>query len=124
MQLKAREAADEQIALPPGQTVAGVEHHARQRDRRDPDGDGLLHSFAIPDRRDRVAGVLASKRHQRPTVVLAGLNQIELVAALRTLLSLPELTGCRMEAQALNVAMAVAVGLGLKSGASDKRLVH
>ncbi len=51
------QAADEHVALPPGEDVAGVERQPRQRNRRNPGDDGLLEGGRdrIGDARPHVA---------------------------------------------------------------------
>ena len=73
--------------------------------------------------RNQRARVVAAHRHERPTVVVAGQQDVDLVAAHRPDLGLPELAGVGMEREAVTVAMAVREYFGLRAGAADERVV-
>src|SRR6185503_2162569 len=85
------QAADEHVTLPRGQLVAGVEREARDRDRRSPIDDRRLEALVRRQLRLPRAGIRAAVAHERPAVVLAGANDVELVAAVRPVLALPDL---------------------------------
>ena len=88
--LAGAQAADEHVALPLRQLVARVEREARDRDRRRPVDDRRLEAFVRRQLRLPRAGVGAAVAHERPAVVLAGADDVELVAAVRAVLALPE----------------------------------
>ncbi len=73
-----------------------IEGHAGRRDHRRPLVDRVLEArrvgFAAADRR---AAIVHAERDDRPAVVLAGLGDVQLVAAARAVLDLPELAGLR-----------------------------
>ena len=88
--------ADEQVSLPLGEVVAGVERQTGWSDRRPPH---QFRSFELraPRRvRDRRTPVLAAVGGQRPPVVIARLDDVGFVSALHAVLGYPELTGLRM----------------------------
>src|SRR5690606_8379574 len=69
------------------------------------------------------ARVIAALRDERPTVVGAGLQDVDLVAAQGADLHLPELARLGMEAQTEAVAVPIREYLGSRAGAADKRVV-
>ena len=102
-----------------GILVAGVEHDAARRDGRRVVDDRLLHArlAALGD-----AGLHAHRDHA-PAVVLARLDDVDLVAALRAVLRLPQLAADRIPRQALRIAMAVAPDRRQRAGLADERVV-
>src|SRR6185503_1385723 len=119
-----RHAADEDVALPVRELVARVQHEARDADRRHEERLRLLHSFLVAGRVDLGAErVVRAVTDDGPAVVLALLDDVELVAALRTVLALPERVGGPVEVEALRIAMAVTPDLGQRAGAADERVV-
>ncbi len=120
----ARHAADEQVAAPLGETVARVDHQSGDADRRHPHLRGLLHAFTVRAGVDGETGlVVHAETDDRPSVVPAWLNAIELVASLRTVLVGPDVAGLRMDGEPLHVAMSVAPDLRPRAGAVDERIV-
>ena len=77
------------------QLVAGVDRQARGRDRRHPVDDGVLEAFAREAFRLPRPRIRAARADERPAVVRAGLQDVDLVAAVRAVLALPELAGRR-----------------------------
>ena len=92
---------DKDIALPLRQLVARVERHPRHGDRRHPEHD--WHFEALVSRglavlpRSRIRAAVA---HDRPAVVRAGLQDVDLVAAVGAVLVLPHLASAGMHGQA------------------------
>src|SRR5437899_10588976 len=92
LQLCSDETAQEQAPLPRCKPVAGVEGHARQRDGRSPEQHGLLHARLRRLVRHRAclagptAALRTAERNDRPTVVLAGPDDVDLVTTLRPVL--------------------------------------
>ena len=72
---------------------------------------------------DRTTIVFASERDGRPPVVQAALDDVDLIATEWAVLGLPELTGRRIEREAVRVAMPVAPDLGTCTGTTDERIV-
>src|SRR5690606_39962292 len=98
--------ADEQPAAPRGERIARVPLRAGRRDDGVPVVDRLLVARALGLRRlDRPARVLLAVRDERPAVILAGLDQVQLVAAARPVLDGPE-PALQVERHRLEVAMA------------------
>src|SRR5690606_6094103 len=85
----------EQIAAPCREPVPGVEQHARSGDRRHPEQLRLPRAF-LP-RTLLAAVVLAAVGHDGPAVVLARRDDVHLVAAVRSVLELPQLRGIRTD---------------------------
>src|SRR5690606_5645134 len=87
----------------------------------------LLHAFGAGVRGDLVAVVVDAVGHHRPTVVAAGADDVELVAATRSVLGGPDAPGVRIQGQALGVAMADAVDRGQRAlhgeGVAGRRAV-
>ena len=110
------ERADEQAALPAREQVAGVERHAGGRDRRRPVLHRLLHAGLRACRRRSAAAIIDAVADHRPAVVLARLDDVDLVAALRAVLLLPELAVGGIEGEALRVAVAIGPDLGQRAG--------
>src|SRR5690606_31234497 len=69
---------------------------------------------------ERVVGAVAD---HGPAVVLALLDEVELVAALRAVLRLPERVRLGVPNETLRVAVAVAPDLRQRAGAADERIV-
>src|SRR6187399_747601 len=97
--------ADEDIALPLGQLVAGVEGHARHGNGRRPVDERILDAVLAEFLRLPRSGIGAAETDDRPAVVATGTDDVDLVAAVRTVFVLPELSGCRMNRQAERIAM-------------------
>src|SRR5688572_28762097 len=76
---------------------------------------------AMDDQAGRVVDAIAD---DRPAVVLALLDAIQLVAALRPMLVRPQVAGLRVDDEALRVAMAVAPDLRARALATDERVVR
>ena len=112
--------ADEDIALPLRESVAGVERHAGDRDRRHPVDERRLEarvSRALDLPRPRIGAAVA---HERPSVVGAGLEDVDLVAAVRAVLVEPHLAGARMHRQPERAAVSERVDLRLCAGACPR----
>src|SRR5712691_1022809 len=118
-----RQRADEQVAAPGREQVAGVESHSGRRDRRHPIPDRLLHAFLLCALVNLGAAVVDAEADHRPAVVLAGLQDVDLVAAARSVLVLPDLVGRGMAGEALRVAMSVTPDFGLGARLADERIV-
>src|SRR5207247_1173898 len=69
------------------------------------------------------ARVRAAVTHERPAVVATGLDDIDLVAAIRAVLVLPHLSSSRMDGESDRVPMAERVHLGLVPGLSDEWII-
>jgi hypothetical protein len=66
---------------------------------------------------DRLARVVASVADHREAVVSPLLDRVDLVAASRTVLARPQLSGARMNRHSLHVSEAERVDLGVRAGA-------
>src|SRR6187549_2963955 len=113
--------AEERVVLPALELVAGVENETRRADRRHPEHPRVVHARLRP--RNRRPGVVATGRGERPAVVVARLEDVDLVAAERPDLGFPELTGHGVVREAVYVAVAEGVDLGQRALASDEGIV-
>src|SRR5215813_6452408 len=104
---------DEQVAAPGRKQVAGVKSHAGRSDRRHPVLDRLLHPLLVCALVNPGAIVVDAVADHRPAVVLARLGNVDLVAAARAMLVLPQLPGLGIERRALRIAVAIAPDLRL-----------
>src|SRR5262244_578405 len=116
--------ADEQVAAPGRQQTAGVERHPGRRDRGHPVLERLLHALLVRALVDPGAVVVDAVADHWPAVVLAFLDDVDLVAAARPVLVLPRLAGGGMEREPLCIAVAVAPDLRLGAGAADEGIVR
>src|SRR5690606_7159377 len=106
-QTRARHAANEHAVLPAREQVAGVPLHPGRRDHRTP-GAARLH-VAVRGRGragDRIPAILDTVRLHGPAVVLAGADEVELVASARPMLDQPEAV-LRVERERLDVPVPV-----------------
>ena len=70
----------------------------------------------------RLAAV--ARHYDRPSVVPARLDAIELVAALRAMFVRPDVAGLRMNREPLHVAVSVTPDLRPRAGAAHERVVR
>src|SRR5438128_9090896 len=103
MNLRALQPADKNVALQPQKLVPRVNDHAPRHDVRIPEQERLLHAGRAGFRQLRpgaalyeISRVRPAVRDHGPAVVLPGLDDVDLVAALRTVLRIPKLAGLRM----------------------------
>src|SRR5215471_6388023 len=82
-------AADEDIVLPVGKLIAGVKGHAGNRDCGNPEDQRRFHSFLPGDLTDARAKVEPSETHHWPSVILAGLENIDLIATIGAVFAFP-----------------------------------
>src|SRR3954447_12991051 len=86
----AGQAADEDARFPLWKQIAAIKREARWRDDRIPVITRLLQPFLLDDAlADLCARVVDAMHDHGPPVVLALLNQIELVSAARTMFGFP-----------------------------------
>src|SRR5262245_32622125 len=95
--------------------IARVKRHARQSDRWQPHHLRILHADARRPYGNAWSKVVAPIADERPPVVLPCAEDVELVAPTRTLLCLPDLTGFRVHAETVAVAMTQRVDGGFIS---------
>lgn len=113
------EASDEGIARPAGKQAALVDDHAGRGDDGDPEGLGRGDIRARAVLGDLPAVVVAALGHERPAVVGARLDQVELVAAHGAHLDLPE-AALRVPVDAQRVAVAQRPDLRLHGALAGK----
>src|ERR1700730_3111162 len=116
--------AHEQVVLPRRKLVAGVERQPRWRNRRHPEDGRLLHPILVHLLVDARAQIEPAEADERPAVVLAWLEDVDLIATVRAILALPYLSGHRVNRQAQHVAMAHRIDLRPVSRAADERIVR
>ena len=123
-ELLSHHAGHEEVAAPLRELVAGVDHQARNADRRHPELPRLLHPFAMRAGVDREARVVVhAKADHRPAIIQSRANEVQLVAALRAVLVRPHLTGLGMNREALDVAVTVTPRFGKRAGLLHERIV-
>src|SRR5262249_29747941 len=109
--------------------LACVDHHAGYSNRRVPEEKRLFHPgrAGLGQRRARPAGALAAVRpavgNHGPAIVLSGLNDVDLVAAERSILCGPQLAGLWVDDQANRVADAEGVQLWLVALSAGERVI-
>ena len=109
LQRLAVQRADEKLTLPRRQLVAGVPRQRVRADRRRPVHERHVHAGPIPVVAvDVVLVVELAERHERPTVVVARGQNVQLVAAHRPDLGGPDLARRRVPGEVRRVAVAVA----------------
>src|SRR5687768_12286908 len=93
-QLLTRHAAREQVPLPLRKTIAGVDEQPGGSDGRDPGMNRLLHSLTMGTAVNRGSrAVVHAKTDHRPAVILAGLEDVDFVAALGSVLGDEHVSG-------------------------------
>src|SRR6266571_389754 len=121
--LSLTQSAGEEVSLPGGKPVARVEREARCGNRRDPEDNRLFHPFLEHPVVHARAEIEASRVDDGPSVVLSGMEDVDLVAAIRPVLAFPDIAGERIHGQADHVAVAHRIDLGPITRATDKRIV-
>src|SRR5262245_298804 len=116
-------AADEQISLPLREPVGRVEAHARRRYRRHEVDDRRHHAFELKALGLIRPGVRAAETHERPAVVAARLDDVDLIAAVRAHLGLPDRFRWLVPDETLGRAMAERVDFGPVTLFDDERVV-
>src|SRR6202035_1686059 len=105
--------------------VAGIEGKTRGRDHWIPVIHRLLHALLVRDAlTDRGARIVDPVHDHWPAVILAFLDDVELVAAARTMLGFPQTAGSRIERQAFLAPGAIGPDLGQRAWLDDERIVR
>src|SRR5262245_7380757 len=112
------------MAAPSREQAAVVEGEPRRRDRRHPVPDRLLHAALLRALVDLGAAVVDAVADHRPAVILALLDKVDLVAAARPMLVLPQLSGDGVERKPLGISVAVAPDLWLGRRLADEGIVR
>ena len=124
-QLLAGQRADKQVVLPCLESVGVVERHATDARRFLPDMMGrycALCRFALGFR-NRQQGIVDAMGCQRPTVVLAALDDIDFVAATGPVFMFPDRAAPGVQGQPLRVTLPVGPDFRTHAGLTDKRVV-
>ena len=116
--------ADKRLPFPLRELVAVIDRQTGDRNRRDPEDGRVFDVRSAETLADGRAIVVASEPSQRPAIVLAGFDQVELVTALRPFFSRPQLARALAVPEAERIAMAVRIDLRLPPGDADKRIVR
>src|SRR5262249_2289824 len=116
-------AADENVVLPVWKLVAGVEGHAGNRDRGNPENSRLLHPFLPRFVADAWTEIETTEADQRPAVIFPRLQNVDLVTAIRPVLAFPDRAGIRLKSESQRIAMPHRVDLRTITGAADKRII-
>src|SRR5207249_3641591 len=112
--------ADEDVALPRRKPIAGIEHEAGCRNRRHPEDDRLLESRRR--RRKTRTVVVAAVADDRPAVVAARLQHVQLVSSVWTVLSFPDVVRVGIESETKLHPMTDGEDRRLVAGLADKRI--
>src|SRR5690606_33803198 len=104
------------LALPFGPQLAGVEDEVAGRDHRVPRDRRLGETVVGRVVGDRRPAIVVAVRADRPAVIVARLDLVDLVAAARAVLEIPQVP-VRVELQARYVAVAVAPDLARDAAA-------
>src|SRR5439155_22675051 len=121
--------AYEDVSLPGGKPVACVDGDSAYRRRRVPVVERLLHALAPAIRRrgsrptGRLAGVILAVGNDRPAVIAARLDDVDLVAAHGPVLGFPDLTRLRVDEEPDRVANPERIDLGPVPRDADERVV-
>src|SRR5690606_12745197 len=99
------EPAVQQVTLPLGEQLACVNGQSGGRNRLLPDVDRRLEPLDDSAASYARAGVIDAARLERPAVVAARLDEVDLIAAERSMLVGPQLAGLRMDGHTLDVTM-------------------
>src|SRR5437016_772794 len=73
--------------------------------------------------RDQSTCVVASRRNERPAIVVTGQEDVHFIAAHWTDFRLPQLAGLGMKRESVSVSMTVSEDLGFCTGAADKGII-
>src|SRR5262249_24469944 len=111
---------DEEVAAPGRQQIAGIERHPGRGDRGHPVFERMLHALLVRALVDLGADVVDAVADHWPAVILALLDEVDLVAAARPMFVLAQLSGQGVEREALGIAVAVAPDLGLGGRPADE----
>ena len=109
----ASQAPSENVSLPLGKQVSGIDHQPGRGDGRHPEvrwGFDALSPRAFMNR--QAASVVHAVPDHRPTVVQSGKDSVELVPTLRSVLGNPDVSRLRMDGQTLRVPVSVAPDFG------------
>src|ERR1700734_3644512 len=85
------------VALPIRKTVARVNGHSSNGDGWYPNYERTLHAFPRRVVRNPWAGIVAPEADNRPTVVAAGKNNVDLVPTIGAILVVPQSARQRMD---------------------------
>src|SRR5690606_8621741 len=83
----------------------GIDGHPCHGDGRHPEDQRWLDALLRRMRRDAATGVVTPETHLWPSVVATGQDDVDLVAAIGSILVLPDLPGHRMGDQTERIAM-------------------
>ena len=125
VQNHATEAADEDTTPPLWKQGAGIKSKTGGRDHRIPVIHWLLQSFLMGDAiADRGARVVDTTDDYWPSVILALLDDVQLISAARAMFVLPQASGCRIKCQAFLAAHAVGPDLRQDVRFAEERIVR
>jgi len=89
--------------------------------------NGVNRAFKCFIRRNTRSIIIRAPRRERPSVICARLNPVQLIPAARAVLMLPECVGLRIISEALDIAVAQRIDLRFKCspifGLSNERII-
>src|SRR5262245_17363744 len=103
----AAERSKKRVAGPAWISIAGVDGQSRRRDRRHPVDDRLIHAVARRVPGNGAAVVVDAERDGGPPIVVARLDDVDLVSAAGSMFVLPDRARIRLDEQPLRVTQAV-----------------
>src|SRR5580700_3219353 len=119
-QMLKRQRPNKKIAPPRWKLITAIHRESRRCDRRRPIDHRLLEPRALRIRRNIGAGIVHTVSDQRPAIVPARDDDVEFIAAARTMLCLVKPPALFIEDQALLVAMAPGIDFRAHGCLSDE----
>src|ERR1700690_145939 len=104
-QMRERQRPEKKLPPPRWKFIPAIYRQSRRCDRRRPIDHRLLEPRALRIRRNIGAGIVHAVSDHRPTIVPTSHNDIEFIAAARTMLCFIQPSALYVEDQALLVAM-------------------
>src|SRR6267154_2342370 len=122
-QMLKRQRPNKKIAPPRWKLITAIHRESRRRDRRRPIDQRLLEPRALRIRRNIGTGIVHAISDDRPTIVPARHDDVQFIAAARTMLCFVQPPTLYIEDQALLVAMAPSVDFRTDGSLSDEWII-
>src|SRR5580698_2623292 len=122
-QMLERQRPHEKIATPRWKLITAIHRESRRRDRRRPINHRLLEPRALRIRRNIRPGIVHAISDDRPAVVPACHDDVQFIAAARTMLCFIKPSALYIEEQALRVAMTPGIDFRTDGALSDEWIV-
>src|SRR5262249_38514767 len=105
------------------ETVARIKENSGDTDRRHPEEARRLHALSYRRFADNLAGIFASVTDNRPSIVGAGLDDIDFVSTHRAVLAGPDFTSVGVNRHSLRIAVSVGINLRLGTRPLDEGII-